>query len=121
MRSFDFALRATLKMTRALAIVVLMIVSAETLAFRCGVHLIKEGDHYIEVLKKCGKPTLQERWIEEGIVSRQIHPSFKFREYTTEGVLVQLWTYNFGTQKFMRQLKFRNGFLEDIQKIDYGF
>lgn len=98
-----------------------LLLSAPAMAFRCGTQLIREGDHYIEVLKKCGEPALQERWIEEGVVSRQIHPSFRFREYTTDGVVVQLWTYNFGSQKFMRQLKFRNGFLEEIEKIDYGF
>ena len=82
-----------------------MAVSVETLAFRCGTHLVKEGDHYLEVLRKCGKPTMSEQWVEDGIVSRQIHPSFKWREYTTEGVMIRLWTYNLGSQKFMRQLK----------------
>lgn len=98
-----------------------MLVSPPAAAFRCGTHLIREGDHYIEVLKKCGEPAIQEQWIEEGVVSRRIHPSFRLREYTTAGVVVQLWTYNFGSKKFMRQLTFRNGFLKDIEKIDYGF
>ena len=106
---------------RRLLFLILLTCSAESLALRCGIHLVQEGDHYLEVLRKCGEPAMQERWIEEGLVSRQIHPSFKFREYTTEGVVIQLWTYNFGSRKFMRQLRFRNGFLKQIDKFDYGF
>ncbi len=96
---------------------------AHVLALRCGVHLVREGDHYIEVLKKCGEPTLQERWLEEQLVSRRIHPVLPkhYRHVNTEGVVVQLWTYNFGRQKFMQQLRFENGFLERIEKLDYGF
>lgn len=89
--------------------------------FRCGTHVIKEGDHYLEVQRACGEPDVEEEWIEDGIVSREIHPSLRLRERVVEGVVVRMWTYNFGPQKFMRQLKFRNGLLVSIEKVGYGF
>lgn len=34
-------------------------------ALRCGNSLVERGDRKIEVILKCGKPTLVDEWIEE--------------------------------------------------------
>ncbi len=39
----------------------------------------------------------------------------------TESVSVDLWTYNFGARRFMRQLRFENGILKDIKSLRYGY
>ena len=39
----------------------------------------------------------------------------------TESVSVELWTYNFGARRFMRQLRFENGILKDIKSLRYGY
>ncbi len=106
---------------RILFLFSLLLFAAESHAFRCGTHLVVEGDHYVEVLKKCGEPVIRERWLQEQVVRRKIHDLIPIREITTDGVVVQLWTYNFGAQKFMRQLRFENGILVRIEKLDYGF
>jgi hypothetical protein len=36
-------------------------------------------------------------------------------------VSVRQWTYNFGARQFMRQLKFENGILKDIETLKYGY
>lgn len=106
---------------RILLLLPVLLFASETYALRCGTHLVTKGDHYIEVLKKCGEPALRERWLAEHVVRKRIHDLIPTRFVTTEGVVVQLWTYNFGAQKFMRQLRFENGILVKIEKLDYGF
>ena len=106
---------------RLLFVIALVGWSVESYAFRCGTHLVREDDHYIEVLRACGEPVMQEQWIEEGVVSRRIYRSLPYRELTSGDVSVRLWTYNFGSQKFMRQLQFRKGYLKKIEKIKYRF
>lgn len=36
-------------------------------------------------------------------------------------VSVKQWTYNFGSRRFMRQLRFENGILKDIETLKYGY
>ena len=36
-------------------------------------------------------------------------------------VSVRQWTYNFGVRQFMRQLRFENGILKDIETLKYGY
>ena len=102
-------------------VVTLLVLASPALAFRCGTHLIREGDHYLQVLRHCGQPSIEERFLQERMVSRQIHRLIPSRAYTSEGLIIHLWTYNFGAQKFMRQLRFEDGILVRIEKVDYGY
>ena len=102
-------------------IATLLILASPALAFRCGTHLIREGDHYLQVLRQCGQPSIAEQFLQERLFSRRIHQLTPARRFTSEGLIIHLWTYNFGAQKFMRQLRFEDGILVRIEKIDYGY
>lgn len=109
-------------MRMVLLISSIVLFTSQAYAFRCGTQLVREGDHYLEVLRACGEPDLQEQWLEESVVARRIHRSLPhYRELTSQGSIIRLWTYNRGTKKFMRQLEFRDGFLKKIEKVGYGF
>jgi hypothetical protein len=95
------------------------LVMADTM--RCGNLLVYEGDELLKVEARCGKPA-------------QISHStiLKFPSVWVRGRLVQLsdqevavpvetWVYNFGSEKFMRKLRFEDGVLVSIEILEYGF
>ena len=96
-------------------------ISAEAFAFRCGGYLVREGDHFLEIQRHCGPPDAEEVWVADIVTRKRIHPDFWYRETTREQVPVRRWTYNIGRRKFVRQLHFRNGILEKIEKLGYGY
>jgi hypothetical protein len=107
-------------MSRSIILLFLVVFSFPAFGFRCGTHLISKGDHYGRVLDKCGKPTFEEKWVEERVVHVRPHPLLA-PELTTSGVVIQLWTYNRGSNSFMQQLRFENGILKKIETLKYGY
>jgi hypothetical protein len=101
------------------ALVAPALVHAENL--RCGSKVVQTGDPHTIVRAKCGEPT---------DVSRQStlrRPTFVRNGRVFYGaeelveVPVEVWTYNFGPNKFMRRLRFVDGILEEIQTLGYGY
>jgi len=87
-------------------------------ALRCGSKLISRGDHAAEVLHYCGEPAaVYTRVIRRGAIgtSTVLLPGF------VEEVLVEVWTYNFGPHKLMRQLRIENGILREVEHLGYGY
>ncbi len=107
-------------MVRLLSLFVLLALALPSYGFRCGTHLIARGDHYGDVLNKCGEPTFEESWIENRYINTQPHPLLP-AERTTGGVVIRLWTYNRGSRSFIRQLRFENGILKRIDTLKYGY
>jgi hypothetical protein len=91
--------------------------SADTL--RCGNRLIGEGDSIDKVLQYCGEPTATKRtWI-----TRQPRFEYGGQEIPFEGsedVPVDLWTYDFGSNKLMRRIRFVAGKVESIETLEHG-
>lgn len=96
-----------------------VVVHAEYL--RCGGKVVQTGDAQGIVRAKCGEPT---------DVSRQSamrRPTFVRNGRVFFGgeelveVPVEVWTYNFGPNKFMRRLRFVDGLLEEIETLGYGY
>jgi hypothetical protein len=77
--------------------------------------LVRIGDSEADVVLKCGYPTWAEQRQEE------------FFMMVTDDMARLLpnptdwWTYNFGPNRFMQTLKFRNGRLVAIQEGDFGY
>jgi hypothetical protein len=88
---------------------------------RCGSKLMTTGDPRAKVLQFCGEPA--------DVQTRSIlrRPTFDFggRIYSYgDGfveVPVEIWTYNFGPYKLMRQIRFVDGRIEDIETLGYGY
>jgi hypothetical protein len=69
----------------------------------------------------CGEPTdVQTHYI-------QRRPSFSAggRFYTYGNgyveIPVEIWTYNFGPYKLMRQIRFVDGMVDEIESLGYGY
>jgi len=107
-------------MSRLITLLLLCCLSFSAFGFRCGTYLISKGDHYGRVLDKCGKPTFEEKWVENRVFHVKPHPLLP-PEHTTSGVVIQLWTYNRGSKQFMQQLRFENGILKKIEVLEYGY
>jgi hypothetical protein len=81
----------------------------------CGGRVISVGDVKSEVLAKCGEPAVKD--------SRQEELREKSGEDREHRVFVTIeeWTYDFGPNRFMRIITFRNGTVSDIRTGGYGY
>lgn len=111
----------------ALLMFSLLTIVSSIQALRCGNSLVSRGDRKIEVILKCGEPFLIEKWDEE----IAIYEDAKFRKDETGartsvvrrriGSYDEEWTYNFGSNKFLRFLQFRDNKLVRIVDGPRGF
>lgn len=84
--------------------------ASQSYALRCGNKLVEINDRKHAVLRKCGEPTYTDSYIQA------ISP---YRPHHTQQI--DVWTYNFGSNRFMQELLFRNGRLYRINDLDYGY
>ena len=77
--------------------------------FSCNGRLVSVGDRSFDVLQRCGEPDYRE------VISSQIGPGV--------GVIPheEVWHYNFGPQRHVRVLLFREGRLRRIESGGYGY
>ena len=87
---------------------------------RCGNALITRGDSILRVQHECGDPTYASQYVVYGL-----RPVFDGLLHVygdqTVPITVEEWTYNFGSTRFMRKLRFENGELVTIESLEYGF
>lgn len=81
-------------------------------ALRCGNRLVNTGDRQFEVLAKCGEPLWRERW-EDDVYERRFYDRLE-----RQTVVVEEWIYDFGPNRLLYLLRFRNGRLTDISTGD---
>src|SRR5688572_16422584 len=105
----------------AMALLTLAASAAHADSLRCGTRLVHEGDTREVVIAKCGEATGIDRrsvwrrpvvWIR----GRPFHVGIHEIE-----IPVELWTYNFGPNRFMRLIRFEDGRVVDIETLDYGY
>jgi len=90
-------------------------------AMRCGHHQIVEGDTADELQARCGPPA--------GVDRRTVtRPPVIWRYgrpiYVPGGqieVAYEIWTYNFGSNQFMRRVHVEDGIVKSIETIGYGY
>ena len=80
----------------------------------CDDRIISTGDTKGEVLAKCGEPFYRTSHDEE------LREQFEETRSRKVVVTVEEWTYNFGPQRFLRIITFRNGKVVDIRTGQYG-
>ena len=107
------------KQTLTLLAAMLLPAAGHADTLRCGSKLISEGDTIDKVQQYCGEPVERTRtWI-----TRQPRFEYGGQEIPfpgTEDVPVDLWTYDFGSSKLMRRIRFVAGKVESIETLEYG-
>jgi hypothetical protein len=92
-----------------------LLLAAPAHALRCSGRLVDEGDHAIQVERRCGAPYWIEsytEWVvlgEDGPVEQRIERP------------IEAWYYNFGPERLMRRLVFRDDRLLREDTLGYGF
>jgi Protein of unknown function (DUF2845) len=94
-------------------------------SMRCGSRLVTTGDGKDKVRSLCGEPTdvaLQ------GVIRRAPRYEYGYGysryEYYGPGFVdlpVEIWTYNFGSSKLLRKLRFVGDELDDIRTDGHGY
>jgi hypothetical protein len=89
-------------------------------AMRCGTRLVVEGDLAIDVRSKCGEPTdiTRKSVLKPAIIWLNGRPV-----QVGSGLLdvsVEIWTYDLGPLKLMRQLRIEDGKVVQIDTLGYG-
>jgi hypothetical protein len=94
-------------------------------SFRCHGHIVSIGDTQMEVEDKCGEPYYIEEWEEGGPHLIVLNYDYKGEHYIAPRLIVgpvrmARWTYNLGSNRFIRYLQFQNGDLIKITTGDKG-
>jgi hypothetical protein len=121
-------MKATLAIASVLASVATFVSATPALAedsMRCGSKLVSRGDGKDKVLALCGEPTSVSL---HGMVRRAPRYDYGYGynryEYYGPGWVdlpVEIWTYNFGSSKLLRKLRFVGDELDDIDTDGYGY
>jgi len=98
---------------------------------RCGSRVVSSGDTLYAVRAVCGEPDAADRRVVTRTeVQRVKAPCFRDdrgavrceRDTAVQvDVIIDEWTYDFGTQKFIRYLTFENGRLQRVATGGYGY
>jgi hypothetical protein len=94
-------------------------------SMRCGSKLVSIGDGKDKVRTLCGEPSDVSF---NGVIRRAPRYEYGYGygryEFYGPGVVelpVEVWTYNFGSSKLLRKLRFVGDELEDIRTDGYGY
>jgi hypothetical protein len=122
------------------AILVFVVSNTAHAGIRCGTEVVTEGDTTVEVISTCGEPQYVDSWVEERI-KRDFFPyssynspyssNFNSDRYSNrnayrqpflvkEQVVIERWTYSFGSNRFIHYLFFENGVLVQISQGPRG-
>jgi len=108
----------------ALVIVLATIATAQAEdSMRCGSKLIHTGDGKDKVRSLCGQPSSVSF---AGTIGRRGYPNSGQYDYSYFGpawveMPVEIWTYNFGSHKLLRKLRFVGDELVEIDTAGYGY
>jgi hypothetical protein len=104
-------------MKRALYLtVILLLLSVSTAgAFRCGTRVIVVGTTKLQVLAYCGEPDSKD------IQEVRTVTRYKRRGKVESTQVLEVWTYNLGPTRFMRQLYFLGNKLIRTEELEKGF
>ena len=112
-------------MTRTIAAAALCTVLSQAgsaSAFHCENRLVDEGDPAARVRSLCGEPVDVSRRVESRAVTvhRRLPDGSFVSDTAMVSVEVEIWVYDFGPRRFMRELSFEEGRLVRIRTLGYG-
>ena len=116
----------TRPMCAALSVAVLLLAAIPGVnasdTMRCGSRIVSNGDGKDKVRALCGEPT------SISFVGIQSAPRYYYGPYDYSyfgpgliEVPVEIWTYNFGSSKLLRKLRFVGDELDEIRTDGYGY
>jgi len=90
---------------------------------RCGSRIVSVGDGKDKVRSICGDPS-HVSFV--GSVGRRAFPNYDPYDYGYFGpawveLPVEIWTYNFGSSKLLRKMRFIGDELVEIRTQGYGY
>lgn len=91
--------------------------AGETQALRCGSRLIAPGDPAAKLREYCGEPESVSTRLEQ----RGLFVHGRYFPGLLQEVVVEDWTYNFGPNKLMRQVRIVDGIVSEIELLGYGY
>lgn len=101
---------AHMKSSRVVVTLALLPALALGQSLRCGSKLITEGMSQAKVAALCGQP------------AQVVHPPGN--DAIVPGAYdaqEEIWTYNFGPNRLMQRIRFRNGVVAKIDAVGYGY
>lgn len=87
-------------------------------SLRCGGRLVSVGDARIDLLGRCGEPTLREGRVDERWEAATDGAAGQGRRVTTA---IEEWTYDFGPRSFAAVVTLANGRITRIADLSYGY
>jgi hypothetical protein len=103
------------------ALLLAFAIPASADGLRCGSRLVTNGDPRSKVRHFCGEPTdVQTRYILRRPTFTAGGRFFTYGDGYVE-IPVEIWTYNFGPYKLMRQIRFVDGVVDEIESLGYGY
>ncbi len=96
--------KVTFGLTIMVSVAIFVLVMADrgsARTIRCGTEIVSVGDPTIELLQKCGEPDMKEL-------------------IRTNGFIIEKWTYNCGSKRFMKILTLKGGKVQRVEAADYG-
>lgn len=84
-------------------------------AMRCEGRITRVGDHLVQVREVCGEPFWTDQY-SQWLVVGEGGALEQRREH-----LVEVWYYNFGSNRLMQRLVFLDGRLQREDELGYGF
>ncbi|MGR9107095.1 MAG: DUF2845 domain-containing protein [Gammaproteobacteria bacterium] len=99
----------------------ILLVSEPAWALKCGNKIVRIGDRLHRVHRLCGDPAYVHAYDQPIGVQGYQQGSDYYYYYQQGSNHIDVWTYNFGPSRFMRELIFENGVLRYINQLDYGY
>jgi len=107
------ARRATMDhMKSSFVVVILVLLPTVVLgqSLRCGSKLITQGTSQAKIAALCGQPV------------QVVHPpAYNGIVPGASDVQTEIWIFNFGPNKLMQRIRFRNGIADGIDSVGYGY
>src|SRR5262245_48309064 len=102
-------------------------------ALKCDHRLVSLGESKTEVWSECGVPDTTDSRVIYRAVPVDAAPFYDpthapfydaahiVRAVTYLPVIIEVWTYNFGPQRFLQELSFEDGRLVEIRALERGY
>lgn len=99
-----------------------LLTGSTAFAMRCGTRLVSDGDNPARVRSLCGDPANVSSRVESRSVTvhRRLPDGSIVSESVMVSVEVEVWVYDLGPRRFMRELTFEDGRLVHIRTLGYG-